>query len=179
MPKRTRKHEKWLYGKLTDPRVVETYVNAALQDSQEMFLVAMRNVAEAHRMARVAQQAGVNRESLYRAFSKQGNPTLNTLTSVLDAIGLTFSVKLKTVGRQRTARFSGQCTWRSSTPETAIMAAVRSTAGMVCITDCPQTSFTPTSQASTSSAGNAVLSAKQEVPVYLLAAETPGCIHKT
>ncbi len=96
MPKRTKKHETWLYDKLTDPRVAESYINAALEESQEMFLVAMRNVAEAHRMAKIAQEAGVNRESLYRAFSKLGNPTLNTLTSVLEAMGMAFTVKLKT-----------------------------------------------------------------------------------
>jgi probable addiction module antidote protein len=95
MPKRTRNHDTWLYGKLTDPKIASNYVNAALEDSPEMFLIAMRNVAEAHKMVKVAEGAGINRENLYRAFSKQGNPTLMTLTSVLEVMGLEFSVRPK------------------------------------------------------------------------------------
>jgi probable addiction module antidote protein len=59
-----------------------------MSDSPEMFLTALRNVAEARTMAKVAEEAGVNRESLYRALSDEGNPTLGTLNSVLSAVGL-------------------------------------------------------------------------------------------
>ena len=38
-------------------------------------------------MTTIAQQTGLSRESLYRAFSKRGNPTVATLTSVLAATG--------------------------------------------------------------------------------------------
>jgi|SRR5271157_86377 len=88
MPKRTRDHNSWLFERLTDPVIAANYVNAAIEDSQDMFLVAMRNVAEARKMSRVAEEAGLNRESLYRALSEEGNPTLGTLNSVLSALGL-------------------------------------------------------------------------------------------
>jgi hypothetical protein len=53
-----------------------------------MFRKALRNVAQARQMARVARDAGVTRESLYRATSEIGNPTLDTLDSVLSAVGI-------------------------------------------------------------------------------------------
>jgi DNA-binding phage protein len=40
----------------------------------------------------VAAQAGISRESLYRALSPKGNPTLKTLIAVLKTVGLRLSV---------------------------------------------------------------------------------------
>jgi probable addiction module antidote protein len=41
----------------------------------------------------VAEAAGVQRESLYRALSPKGNPTLNTLLAVLKSVGMRLSVE--------------------------------------------------------------------------------------
>jgi probable addiction module antidote protein len=41
----------------------------------------------------VAEQAGINRESLYRALSPKGNPTLKTLLAVLKTVGMRLSVE--------------------------------------------------------------------------------------
>jgi probable addiction module antidote protein len=57
-----------------------------------MFLVALRDVAEANQMAKVAESACVARESLYRMLSPTGNPTYGTLSSILAANGLRFRV---------------------------------------------------------------------------------------
>jgi probable addiction module antidote protein len=43
-------------------------------------------------MAQVAREAGIQRETLYRAFSEQGNPTFETLSSVLAALGMKLSI---------------------------------------------------------------------------------------
>jgi probable addiction module antidote protein len=66
-----------------------------MADSPEVFLNALRKVAEAHKMAKVAEEAGVSRESLYKTLSEDGNPRFDTLNSVLDAIGITLTVELK------------------------------------------------------------------------------------
>jgi hypothetical protein len=50
MPKRMRSYDDWLMKQLVDPTVAANYIRAALDDSQEMFLIALRNIAEAHRM---------------------------------------------------------------------------------------------------------------------------------
>lgn len=65
------------------------YLSAAKADSSEAFLVALRDVAEAFKgMKRVAKEANVNRENLYRALSKKGNPRIETLDSVLGVLGM-------------------------------------------------------------------------------------------
>jgi probable addiction module antidote protein len=56
-------------------------------------LIALRAVAEAYGgLGAVAAQAGISRESLYRALSPKGNPTLKTLIAVLKTVGLRLSV---------------------------------------------------------------------------------------
>jgi len=50
------------------------------------------NVAQSRQMAKVAKDAGVQRETLYRSLSEQGNPTLETLSSVLAALGMKISI---------------------------------------------------------------------------------------
>jgi probable addiction module antidote protein len=44
-------------------------------------------------MSKLAAEAGVNRENLYRTLSEQGNPRLDTLWAVLQAIGLRVSLE--------------------------------------------------------------------------------------
>lgn len=56
-------------------------------------LLAIRSVAEAYGgLGAVAAQAGISRESLYRALSPKGNPTLKTLLAVLNTLGLRLTV---------------------------------------------------------------------------------------
>ena len=53
-----------------------------------MLLVAVRNVAEAHKMSHVAREANVSRESLYKTLSSEGNPLLVSYRNVMNALGL-------------------------------------------------------------------------------------------
>src|SRR5579871_3353599 len=85
MPK-TRKYHEALLEALTDPSEAAHYLSAAMDDSPEMFVKALRNVAQARQMSKVAKDAGITRESLYRATSEIGNPTLNTLHPVLEVL---------------------------------------------------------------------------------------------
>lgn len=56
-------------------------------------LLSLRAVAEAYGgLGAVAAEAGISRESLYRALSPKGNPTLKTLVAVLKTLGLRLSV---------------------------------------------------------------------------------------
>ena len=57
-------------------------------------LLALRTVAEAYGgLGAVASEAGISRESLYRALSPKGNPTLRTLLAVLKTVGMRLSVE--------------------------------------------------------------------------------------
>ena len=77
-----------------DSTFAAEYIQAAMEDTEEpaVLLIALRHVSEAYGMADVANAAGIKRESLYRALSPKGNPTLKTLTAVLKAVGLRLSV---------------------------------------------------------------------------------------
>ena len=92
MPKKLRSYSSWRMEKLGDPAIAAHYLNEALAESPEVFLAALRNVAQARQMKRVAAESGVTRESLYRALSAEGNPTLETLSSVLSVLGLKIAV---------------------------------------------------------------------------------------
>lgn len=73
---------------LADPAYAATYLSAALDDSAQAFLIALRDVAEAQNgVSRIAEAAGVNRENLYRILSGEGNPRFDTLRAVLQAMG--------------------------------------------------------------------------------------------
>jgi probable addiction module antidote protein len=83
-----------------NPRFAADYLSAAYVDSQEAFLVALRDVAEAQKgITKVAAGAKLNRENLYRMLSKEGNPRLSTLGSVLNALGMDLSVTPKQSSR--------------------------------------------------------------------------------
>ena len=86
----------------TDPAFAAEYLQAAMEDTEEpaVLLIALRHVSEAYGMADVAKAAGIKRESLYRALSPKGNPTLKTLTAVLKAVGLRLAVAPGTSGQQ-------------------------------------------------------------------------------
>jgi probable addiction module antidote protein len=99
MAKRTKNYQETLLDSLKDPEEAAAYLNAALEenieDAGELFLLALRNVAEAHGVTRLAEAAALNRESLYRALSKKGNPRLSTLGALLNALGLRLAVDVK------------------------------------------------------------------------------------
>jgi probable addiction module antidote protein len=78
-----------------DPEFAAEYLKAALEDEDEprVLLIALRHLAQAQGIARVAKAAGVQRESLYRALSANGNPRLSTLFAVAKVIGLKLTVE--------------------------------------------------------------------------------------
>jgi len=83
-----------LRKKLDDPEQAAEYLTACYEEGPEVFLVGLRDVVEAQGgVARAAELSKLNRESLYRLISRDGNPRLSSLDAVLTALGLrvTFS----------------------------------------------------------------------------------------
>ncbi len=78
-----------------NPAFAAEYLKAALEDADEprVLLIALRHVAQARGIARIAKAAGIERESLYRALSAGGNPRLSTLYAVAKAVGLKLTVE--------------------------------------------------------------------------------------
>lgn len=54
---------------------------------------ALGVVARAEGMSNDARQTGLSREQLYRSFSEDGNPTLKTIISVMQALGFSITPK--------------------------------------------------------------------------------------
>jgi probable addiction module antidote protein len=90
-------HDAAIVQELKDnPEFAEEYLKAALEESDEpkVLLIALRHLAEAKGgIAKIAKQAGIERESLYRALSAQGNPRLSTLVAVTKAMHLKLTVE--------------------------------------------------------------------------------------
>ncbi|MGY8825204.1 MAG: addiction module antidote protein [Candidatus Latescibacterota bacterium] len=81
---------------LKDPKEAAEYLNAALEEKEpELFLLALRNVAEAHGIKKLAEDTHLNRESMYRMLSEQGNPQLSSLTSILKEMGLRLAIEVE------------------------------------------------------------------------------------
>lgn len=65
------------------------YLNVALEEGDlSLIMATLGDIARARRMAMVAQEAGLGRESLYKSLSADGNPEFGTVLKVLDALGL-------------------------------------------------------------------------------------------
>ena len=97
MKKKAKKHlgdyHQYLIHSLKNPKEAKAYLNAALEeDNPEDFLIALRNVVEAHGVSKTARLAGLNRVSFYRMLSKKGNPSLASLYALLRALGFSFRV---------------------------------------------------------------------------------------
>ncbi len=98
---RSRPYHTSLLEALKDPEEAAAYLDAALEASDtNAFLFAVRNVAEARLggMSQLAHAATLNRESLYRMLSAQGNPELASLEKVLHALGLRLAITVEAVG---------------------------------------------------------------------------------
>ena len=66
-----------------------SYLEAALEDGDSgVVAAALGDIARAKGMTRVARQARLGRESLYKALSAGGNPELDTVLRVVRALGI-------------------------------------------------------------------------------------------
>ena len=76
----------------SDEALVE-YLNAALAENDPKYFVkALGNVARAKGMSSVSEVSGVGRQSLYRALSDEGNPRVDTLFRVLEALNVRLAI---------------------------------------------------------------------------------------
>ncbi len=74
---------------LKDLDYAADYLTAALEEGEDVLLLAVRDVVEAQGgMTSLAQATKLNRENLYDMLSQEGNPRLSSLTVILDKLGL-------------------------------------------------------------------------------------------
>jgi probable addiction module antidote protein len=74
---------------LTDDEAVAEYVNAVLEaEDPDLLLLALGDVARARGMSQVAKDAGLGRESLYKALAPGAKPRFDTIMKVARALGV-------------------------------------------------------------------------------------------
>lgn len=76
----------------TDERVAEYLAAACEEGDAALFRHALGVAARAHGMTQIARTTGLSRESLYRALSDEGNPSLDTAMRVLKALNVRLTV---------------------------------------------------------------------------------------
>lgn len=97
--KASRSYDEWVIESLKDNKKAQAdYVRATIEENRgfpKAILVALRHVAEARGFKNFAEETQLNRETLYKTLSENGNPTLESLSKMLDVLGLDLSVKPK------------------------------------------------------------------------------------
>jgi probable addiction module antidote protein len=101
---------------LDNDAVIAEYLSAAVDDpNPDVFLAALGDVAKAHGMARIAKDAGLGRESLYKALSSGAHPRYETVSAILRALGVKFAVvadqpqsRRVTAGQPERGRLGGE-----------------------------------------------------------------------
>ncbi|MBP5990942.1 MAG: putative addiction module antidote protein [Piscinibacter sp.] len=76
---------------LRTPEEMAAYLDAWLDEAPDDvsgIARALGDIARAKGMSQVAKEAGLSRESLYRALSEGGNPSFSTVLKVARALGV-------------------------------------------------------------------------------------------
>lgn len=92
-------YQEWLYEQLKDLEFAAGYLTEAIEEGEEAFLLAVRDVVEAQGgMGQLSKTTSLNREGLYDMLSKKGNPRFSSLSTIFDALGLQIAVTKKIQG---------------------------------------------------------------------------------
>lgn len=81
-----------------DEKAQYAYLKVSLEengDMPEVFLKAVETVAKARGFSNFAKKTGFNRENLYRIFSNERTPKLESLVKILDALGFKLTITPK------------------------------------------------------------------------------------
>ena len=77
---------------LDDDAAIAEYMTAVLEtNDSDLLLLALSDVARAKGMAQVAKDAGLGRESLYKALAPGAKPRFETVMKVDRALGVKFT----------------------------------------------------------------------------------------
>ena len=91
----TKDYKPQLLTRLKNPEYSVAYLCEVLEnESQEAFLIALRNVIDAREesLADLATRIGVTRQGLHKLLSANGNPRLSTLNELLKAMGMKIQI---------------------------------------------------------------------------------------
>jgi probable addiction module antidote protein len=79
---------------LKTPQDMAAYLEASLEEGDAAFVAkALGDIARAKGMTKVAKEAGLSRESLYKSLSGDRTPGFDTILRVLKALGIKLHVE--------------------------------------------------------------------------------------
>ena len=83
---------------LRTPEEMAAYLEACIDDADgdaAFIAKALGDIARAQGMTQVARDAGLSRESLYKALSGERSPSFDTILKVVSALGLKLSASVR------------------------------------------------------------------------------------
>ncbi|VVN32094.1 hypothetical protein PS662_04935 [Pseudomonas fluorescens] len=78
---------------LDNPEIMAAYISESMKFGDAAFIHALGEVAKAKGMNRVALEAGLNRESLYKLLKGGSKTRFETIRKLMTAIGLELTVR--------------------------------------------------------------------------------------
>ena len=79
---------------LNSAEAIAAYLEAYLEDgTPEEWRHALDTVARSHGMSDLAKRSGISRQGIYKALGEDGNPSFETIRSILSAMGLRLTVE--------------------------------------------------------------------------------------
>lgn len=88
--------KKYLTHELLDADFAAEFIAAAIEEKDSDYLnQALGAVVKAHGMSQVSGATGLARQAIYKMLSREGNPTLQSVNKLLEAVGLELTVKSK------------------------------------------------------------------------------------
>lgn len=79
---------------LNSAEAIAAYLDAYLEDSTpEELRRALATVARSHGISDLARRSGISRPGIYKALGEEGNPSFETIRSILSAMGLRLTVE--------------------------------------------------------------------------------------
>jgi len=83
---------------LRTPEEMAAYLEACIEEADgdaALIAKALGDIARAQGMTKVARDAGLSRESLYKALSGERSPSFDTILRVVSALGLKLSASVR------------------------------------------------------------------------------------
>jgi probable addiction module antidote protein len=99
--KRSIDWEEYITEAMADPNEAVEYLQTALEEGPQVFLVALRHVAKAQGgMTKLAHETELSRKALYNMLSEEGNPTFSSISAVVSSLGLELKLAPKLEGEE-------------------------------------------------------------------------------
>ncbi len=95
--------QEWHIQQLKDPKAARLYLQIAFEEYMKdgntpAFLLALRDLGEAQGgLGKLARKTKLSRQHLYKVLSTKGNPQMNTIFTIMNALGFQITFKLKVV----------------------------------------------------------------------------------